>query len=109
MGEPLAIEVLAGWAVLLGLSLALVGSALLIWDEMRSSAAGIRDYLEKHEGKLKGNLLKRCAFFAAKQVGSADVRAQQVYLSESFPRRFWGFGLLVLGMLAQALGVIFSL
>jgi hypothetical protein len=86
----------------LGLVLAFVGSALLIWDEMRTAAAGIKSYT----GKLRGNFLKQVAFSVARWFGSSDPRDQQSYLAESFPKRFWGFLFLLLGFLAQALGAI---
>ena len=91
----------SGW-VLLGLTMQILGVGFLIRDECGPLAARIR----QSAGKLPGNIFAQTAFLLAKIFGSSDVRDQENYAAESFSIRFYGFCLIWLGFLIQAIVVV---
>ena len=85
---------MASYLVVLGLFLALLGSALLIWDEMLTDGAQIKS----HDKKLRGNFLKQIAFFVARWFGSSNPMDRAVLSRRVLPEE-------VLGVPAPAVGV----
>jgi len=91
--------------ILLGLVFEIVGVGLIIRDEATPMAAIIK----QDRSKLDGDFFAKIAFCLAKVFGSSNVLDQDNYVAESFPKRFWGFSLIWLGFVVQAIVILCQL
>jgi hypothetical protein len=81
---------MASWLVLLGLILALLGSALLVWDQVRANASQVRFYVEKGGRRFPNNPFARVALVVARKFGSTDPRDGAGVLGRVLPPQTLG-------------------
>ena len=87
---------------LTGLGIGIIGVGILIRDELTNLAAIIR----QNDSSLSGRWWQKVAYFLAKIFGSKNPRDRETFIGESFPIRLWGFSLLLVGFILQALAII---
>ena len=87
--------------IVFGLILDIIGAAIIIRAELTSHAAILR----QSPSSVDGESFKRFTFWLAKKFGSRNPLDTQNYVVESFFAKFWGFVLLLLGFIFQAIGV----
>jgi len=85
----------------IGLTLDMIGVSIIIYGELKSPAAILKQSSSTFENV---NWFRRFPLWLAKKVGSKDSQDTQDYVSESFPIKFWGFVLLLLGFASQIVG-----
>jgi hypothetical protein len=93
------------WFTLCGLILEIIGVGILLRDELTPLAARIK----QTDAKAEGGILCKTAFWLANIFGSKDPLDQQSYVEESLCLRLCGFLLLLLGFIAQAVGIVINL
>ena len=87
---------------LTGLTLDIIGVGILIRDELTSLAATIK----QNDSSLSGHWWQKASYYFARKFGSKDPLDREAFIGKSFPVRFWGFVLIIVGFLFQALAII---
>lgn len=95
---------------IVGILANLLGAVLYIRGDLRAEATLLR----YHFGNMEGDewnrhytphpWWKRFAFRIAQLIGSKDMIDSQQYLVDSFPMKFWGVSLILLGASFQIIG-----
>lgn len=85
-----------------GLVLDIIGVGILVKDELTTYAAII-----KRKKSSPDYWWQVLPFIFAKKYGSKDPFNTEIIAGESFSKRFWGFFLILLGFLFQALAIAF--
>lgn len=80
----------------------IIGVGILLSDEMTHFAANIRQSPSTFTGRWWQNV----AFRSARKFGSKDPLDRDVYLSESFSKKFWGFMFLIVGFVFQIIAIL---
>lgn len=93
---------MAPWLALLGLILDIIGVGLLIRDELTPLATRVR----QSGNQVPVRWWTAIAFWLARRFGSANPQDQESYVGESLASRLGGFFLILLGFLAQAIGLV---
>jgi len=79
----------------------IIGVGILVKDELTTYAAIIK------RKKSSPGWWQVLPFIFAKKYGSKDPFNTEIIAGESFSKRFWGFFLILLGFLFQALAIAF--
>jgi hypothetical protein len=90
---------------LIALVIEIIGVGILIRDELKSSAAIIK----KHNSLITNCWWQKAAYFLAKKFGSKDPLDRENVIGESFAIKLWGFSLLLVGFILQALAIALSI
>ena len=85
-----------------GLTLTIVGAAVMARGELTSLAARIK----QSDSIAKATWYQDLAIWLARRFGSKDSRVTEDYVVGSFTTRFWGFFFLVVGTILQVFGAL---
>jgi len=100
------------WFSFCGILLSLIGSYLLVKGQLKTSAAIIRGRwtnLEESWKKTPPTLCTKFTCLIAKWFGSGDVQEMQSTVVDDFMFNFWGFLLLLFGLLLQLVPFVYQL